>query len=698
LLTITALAGQATVAVALALVAVACAVALRIRARRSAAEGPLLERVFEGVLLALPGGLIALFAFNAGGYFPDAPAFGVIVLLVCLAIRATLSTRPFAGFSAGVAVVTTALALYAAWTLLSATWSHAPSRALIEADRSLLYLLAVVVCGSLPRSTARITWMLRGVALAAAAVAVVALATRLLPDVLPTSTNLAAQRLSFPLTYWNSLGLLAALAGLLCLHFTASLREPPGVRIAAAALLPPVCVTLFFTFSRGAIAAGVIGVVLYAVLARPRGLVSAIAAAGSLTAVALATAYRADLLATEQAATATAVDQGHRVALVVVLCAAGAGLLRALALPVDRRLEQLRLQPRLRRPVLWSAAVVGLVSVLMVGALADVPHRVSRSYERFVDTPNLRNETDLRQRLTDSANGGRVDHWRVALDALDRNELRGHGAGTYRTLWMRERGAPYVGLVVRDAHSLYFENLAELGVVGLALLAVALLTMLVAVARRCRGRQRELYAVVLAAIFTWALHAGVDWDWEMPAVTVWVFALGGLVLARAEPKRSSVPPHGVRLAVGLTALLAVSGPGLILVSERRLDEGVRAFTRGDCRTAIDRARGSVGVLGSRPEPFEILGLCQLRRGFDRLAVAAIEKAVARNPGAWEFRYDLALVRGAAGLDPRPAARAALLLNPRDPVTRSLVRQLRRRSTWRAVTLRIALREGLAEVR
>ena len=41
------------------------------------------------------------------------------------------------------------LALFAVWTLLSAGWSDAPARAMIEFDRALAYLLVVVLIGSL---------------------------------------------------------------------------------------------------------------------------------------------------------------------------------------------------------------------------------------------------------------------------------------------------------------------------------------------------------------------------------------------------------------------------------------------------------------------------------------------------------------------------------------------------------------------
>ena len=68
-------------------------------------------------------------------------------LCLLLVARVTISEDPFAGWSAALAVMAFALALFAGWTLLSGDWSDAPGRALIEFDRALLYLLMLVFVG-----------------------------------------------------------------------------------------------------------------------------------------------------------------------------------------------------------------------------------------------------------------------------------------------------------------------------------------------------------------------------------------------------------------------------------------------------------------------------------------------------------------------------------------------------------------------
>ena len=72
-----------------------------------------------------------------------------------------------------------------------------------------------------------------------------------------------------------------------------------------------------------------------------------------------------------------------------------------------------------------------------------------------------------------------------------------------------------------EAHSLYLETLTELGLVGASLLAAFLATAVAGVVRLARRRPSDpLLPAATAVLVAFALHAGIDWDWEMPAVTV----------------------------------------------------------------------------------------------------------------------------------------------------------------------------------
>jgi hypothetical protein len=340
---------------------------------------------------------------------------------------------------------------------------------------------------------------------------------------------------------------------------------------------------------------------------------------------------------------------------------------------------------------------VAAACVVTAAVQLDAAARVADGYDRFVESTPV-HSSDLRDRLRSASGNGRIEQWRAGMRLFDREPVHGIGAGTFGLVWPRERPAAS-GLVVDDAHSLYVETLAELGAVGFALLAVALLAILAATLPAGRGRDRSVYAALFAGFVAWAIHAGVDWDWEMPALTVAIFGFGGLALARpAEAPRPLTPGRGVRVAVGLAALIAASGPALVLVSENRLERSVEAFNRGDCGRAIDAATASLTVLDTRPEPYEVLGFCQARRGFHSLGIQALAHAARRDPANWEYRYGLALVRGAGGVDPRPDARAALRLNPHDERTRTLVRLLRERGDWKPALAAMARREQLSVVR
>jgi O-antigen ligase len=651
-------------------------------------------RVGGLALSLLPGALTVYLSFNAGGFFPQTPAFVALMLALILAARLALAPRPLEGISRPLAFAAGALALFAVWTLASGIWSDAPARALIEFDRVLLYLLALLLFGSIARSRTNMRLIVQGLAFGIAIVSIIALTTRVLPDVWPVDPNFANNRLSYPLTYWNSLGLLAAVGVILCFHLACNRRDPPVVRVLGASVVPLLATCLYFTFSRGAIAAGILGLLLYVVAGRPRALLTGALAVAPATAIAIVVAYNADLLATPDPTTAAAIAQGKDLAVVLGLCVAGAAIARTLLLTLDSRLSLPRIPRGARRQVAAVTAVVAAIGV--IGLSLALKDEISKQYDRFVTGGGAGSSQDFRQRLTDPANNGRLGEWRVAMDGYRGARLHGQGAGTYQVLWTQDRTAEFAVLSVRDAHSLYVEVLGELGLIGLGLLIATLGAILVGLAiRRQRSRNRALYAALLAATFTWLLRAGVDWDWEMPAITLWLFAVGGAAIAVSGRRRpvfgEPSPPLRAVLTLGCLGLAIV--PMLVLISQSRLDASADAFTRGKCPEAVDDARSSSSALGMRPEPYEIIAFCELRAGTPRLGVEAIRKAIDRDPQNWEYQYDLALARGVSGLDPRPAARRALRLNRLNPEAQHIVRlfQTDSRALWRSRASTIALR-------
>jgi hypothetical protein len=329
---------------------------------------------------------------------------------------------------------------------------------------------------------------------------------------------------------------------------------------------------------------------------------------------------------------------------------------------------------------------VVLAVAVSVGLALDGPQALADQYDRFVHGTSTGDPADFRTRLTNPANNGRLDQWDVALDAFERRKLDGTGAGTYELEWAADRPNPST---VTDTHSLYAEVLGELGIVGFLLLIAAVGTITVGAARRMRGRHRSVYAAVFAGLIAWALHAGIDWDWEMPAVTLWVFAAGGLVLARsadAPPSRWAEAAASLPVRLGSIAAFAALAvvPALVFISQARLDDSLDHFNGRQCPDAIDLARSATSVLGFRPEPYEVMGYCELRLGHAAAGVAAMEKAIDRDPNNWAYHQGLAIARAGAGLDPRAEAREALRLNPLEPTTIDTARSLSgtNRARWK----------------
>ena len=159
-----------------------------------------------------------------------------------------------------------ALALFGAfvaWTALAATWSLSSERSLQELSRVACYFGLLLLGISIHRERDRaVQHTVHAVATAVVAVACLALASRLRPDLFPAAHQTASYlpgtegRLGWPLNYWNALAALLALGLPLLLSIATSARRL-WAQSAAAAAIPVVTLCCYLTFSRGgAVAAG----------------------------------------------------------------------------------------------------------------------------------------------------------------------------------------------------------------------------------------------------------------------------------------------------------------------------------------------------------------------------------------------------------------------------------------------------------
>jgi O-antigen ligase len=604
---------------------------------------------------ALGAVLVGWVAADDGGWWPETWAWTAFVTLGASIVVALVRNRRFGRLDL---VFLGGLAGFGAWTAISALWSPSVPSTLDEAYRVLAYvgtvLLALLV---IERRT--VPHVLGGVLTAIATLGTYALATRLLPDRIGEfSSSAGGYRLSEPVTYWNGLGIFLVIGILLALGFSARARAL-WTRALAAATLPVLTSAVYFTFSRGAWIALILGVAA-AVALDPRRLqflaVSLAIAPFSVVAVWLAT--RADGLRTVNSTLAQATEDGHALVVPVLALAAGSALVVVGVAMAERRLD------------VPAAVRVTFVAVLLVvlGTLGSgvwvkwgSPVEIAdRAQEDVHSLPNT-SRTDLGARFGDLSSSGRTELWRVAWDEWLERPVAGTGAGTYWQMWDAAR--PNSG-EVRDAHSLYLETLAELGVVGLALLIVPLLVPAIA---GVRARTTPIVPAAFGASVAWLAHTGMDWDWELLGVTLAALVVGVALVVAARPESARAPQPRWDIPGG-AALLAV--PALFgVLAYAPLGSARNALNDLRLEQAAHEARTARRFAPWASAPWEVLGDVEAQRDDRRLARDAYREAIKRDGSSWELWFALAAV--STGDEQRFALARAAELNPRSAGVREL---------------------------
>ncbi len=547
------------------------------------------------------------------------------------------------------------LILLVVWVALSIAWSSAPAQSVLDVERLLVPVAGTIAVLVLCRRRG-VADVVLAVAVAITVLCAYGLATRLFPDHFGVEFEpIAGYRLSEPIGYWNGLGILAAM-GLVLSVGTAIEATTLWRRVVASVSLVVLAPTLYFTYSRGSWVALGVGVVAV-LLVTPRRLatIGSLALLAPAPALAVLAASQFNALTRVQATLAAATDEGRDLTLVLVglaaLAAGAALLLHVLAARIDTG-QRTRL-------VLGSALAVGAAAaLLLVFAQAGAPWTLaSDAVDSFQRPPASGGaDGDLNDRLFTLYGSGRVDLWRVALSTAESEPLLGTGAGTFERYWQRDARWTFKA---RDAHNLYLETLAELGPIGLAILAAV---MLVALAACVAARRRPLVPIAFGAFVAYAVHAGVDWDWELPAVTLAAFIVGslGLVSVRSgEARRLAKPARlGATVAAAGVAAIAVLG----FVGNDALDRAEYALGVGNPSAAIREARIAKQFAPWSPYPLTVRGEALLALGRVGEARAAFRDSIDIDDGYW--RAWLGLGVASSGRERRAAIAEAKRLYPR----------------------------------
>ncbi len=480
-------------------------------------------RVLLGARVALLAGPTVL-AFFTGGYFDTARAWAGLVawLLVAVALLAAPGGFPRAGASR---LALVALGLLAGWTLASIAWAPIAGNAYHAGQIVLLYLGGLAAAAILLDGRRALAAVEPAVAAGTLVVIGYGISERLLPGLLEFARSVSAQgRLEQPLTYWNATGEVAAIGLVLCARVAGDASRPRWLRTAASASAAPLGMGLYISFSRGALFACVAGLVTLIVAAPTRTQARALLVTLGAAILAALAAAPFNGVTDLGGSLPTRESQGAVVILALALIATAAAAAEwwfvGRSAPGTLRL------PR-RAPLLALAVIcAGLALAIAIGAKEQSGVPISGSATRL---------------LTLQSN--RYDYWRVALRAFVHEPLHGVGAGGWSVWWLRYR--PYAA-GAHDAHSLELQTLAELGLVGIALLA-AFFAGIGWAARRAQRATPAPAAGLIAGCVVWLAHSPLDWDWQMPAVTLIALLLAGglLALADGDARAHAIEKRGV---------------------------------------------------------------------------------------------------------------------------------------------------------
>ena len=358
----------------------------------------------------------------------------------------------------------------------------------------------------------------------------------------------------------------------------------------------------------------------------------------------------------------------------IVLVCAGAALVQVgigLSARHARLPRVLEISPRRARVLLAAGAVVLVAAVVVLFASGAVSH----AWQQFkLRTPAELRSTSL-QRFGAANGEGRYDYWKAALASTSGHLLTGSGPGTFQLIWLQR--APFYSFV-ENAHSLYFETLAEVGLVGLTLL-VAFLVLVVVVAVRvvvsCEGETRTNGAGVAGAMIAFLVAAGIDWVWQVPVIPTIFMLLAAAVLGpsirlsvtRAVPRRwSGWAIRGLGMALALGSLVAVAVPLATTNAERSSQSAAQDDNLG---LALADAQTAERLEPGAASPRIQIALVLEAEGDASGALVPARQAAALEPAEWSTWLVLSRLEAETGHPSASVAayRRARSLNPRSPV-------------------------------
>jgi len=612
----------------------------------------------------------AIFAllYANGGFAPTTRAYAGIAAWWLLGIGAAFgiasawsSIDRFALAAVGL------LAAFDIWILVSIGWASDAERALAQFNQVALYV-AVLAIGVVLGRLVPGRVLVAGVALALSGVAVVALVSRCFPSTFglqPGSTILSAlkSRLSFPLGYWNGLGIAVALAYPLLFSIMVSRRSRLESALAAMPL-PILAAVMYLTSSRGAFVAAGVAVLTFALLTPKKWpVLAAFIVACGAGAVAVGVLVPKNALVDGDVNTAQGVEQGHHAALWIGIASIVTAFVWAGLAEVGRRLPS----PSRR---IGQATAAALVLIVLVAIVLAHPIAKFDAFKSNAAIANTHGSTTTNH-LLNSSGSGRWQFWSAAISEFQAHPLKGGGAGSWGAWWLQHGTLP--GVFTEYAHSLYLEALGELGIVGLLLLVAAVLVALVGAVRSALVLQSSEIAAAAACGIAFFAAAAYDWVWQLAGVAVVGVGMLGFALGALPSTRSSALGRlGVlRPALALVAVAAIIPQYVVLATGSHIRNSQAAFKAEDGPRARSEALAAKAIEPWAASPYLQLGLISEAEGNYSAAARWLDDAISRSKRDWSLWLTAARIEVENG-NARSAVRdlaEAKRLNPSSPVFR-----------------------------
>jgi O-Antigen ligase len=606
--------------------------------------------VWRSVVPAALSLVLATAVLDNGGYFPSSWAWLALSFSWLSALALVL--RPHSLRHS----YTMPLALFAlcVWSLASSMWALVASDAVSQVEGTLVVALGVTAFLLLiDRSS--LEGAIVAVYLGMAVVCAYALSTRLFADHFGADA-IGGYRLSRPVGYWNGLGIYAAIA--LAIAFGVLPHAGRLVRVLLAIPLPVIAVTGYFTYSRGSAIA--LGFALAAIFVldpeRIEWLLRSLIV-GAIAGIGVIAASSFSALTTVGAGDGNIANDGHRLALILfVLC-----LVSAAEAIAPRRI--FTVPRRFKRPATIVVSATAICAILLGVATAGGPRGL---WDKFASPPKVA-QANLNARLFTFSGSYRTPIWKQALREYEANKLLGGGAGSYESYYLQHRVRADK---VRNAHNLYLETVAELGLIGLGLLLIALLSPFVVV---WRVRANPLVPGLAGAYVAFLAHLAVDWDWQLTGVALTGLFCGAGILIAARPDPEEPMAERTRrtfIALGVAVTLVSF---VMLVGNLSLARASSAASAGNWKASARDAKRARDWAPWSSEPYRLLGEAQLGQGATKAAAATFRRGIDRSPKDWNLWFDLA--RTTLGATQRDALAHAANLNPLSPEIRELRSEL-----------------------